>query len=225
MNPEPQGATVEEGVEQEVGKDSKPRKLPALKHAQCQPDCKLVIWLFFKPTLVKYLPIIYLEERINAPWRKAEKEGAWWQTAHILNCPGKYSFGPKGSSFLQNKIPAAKWTAPQKALSMPMSMTLVIQSLYSKGLYRVLKFQEHYLLHLTTFHRCFVSIISWCSQYSLSVDQLRNPTGIKGKIWEQTPIAFFHLGYLCPINPSTLCISSTERVGFDIGLFSLYLYL
>lgn len=76
MNPEPQGPAVEEGDEWEVGKDSKPRKLPALKHAQHQPDCRLIIWLFLKPVFVKYFLIIYLKERINAPWRKAEKEGA-----------------------------------------------------------------------------------------------------------------------------------------------------
>lgn len=67
---------MEEGAE--VGKDNKPRKLPASRHAWGRPDCRLTLWLFFKPIFVKDLLIIYLEERMNAPWREVEKEGGWW---------------------------------------------------------------------------------------------------------------------------------------------------
>lgn len=106
-HPEPQGAIVVEGAEWEVGKDNKPRKLPASMHAWGQPDCRLIMGLFFKPLFVEYLLIIYLEEKMNAPWGEAEKEGVWWWTAYILNPPEQFSSGPNWLILLAEQKPCS----------------------------------------------------------------------------------------------------------------------
>lgn len=43
--------------------------------------------------------------RMNAPWRKAEKEGSRWQTAHILNCLKQFSSGLNGLIGLAEQKP------------------------------------------------------------------------------------------------------------------------
>lgn len=95
------GIHVEEDVEWEVGRENKPRQLSALRHAQGRPDCRLISWVFFKLKLVKHLLIICLEERMNAPWRKAEKEGSWWPTVHISIVTKNLALAPVSPSFLQ----------------------------------------------------------------------------------------------------------------------------
>lgn len=40
-------------------------KLLALRYVLGQPDFRLKSWVFFKPTFVKYLLIVYLEEKMN----------------------------------------------------------------------------------------------------------------------------------------------------------------
>lgn len=75
---------VKEGAECEVGRGDKARKpLPQGMTRVDQTNDSTVLQTYF----IKHLLITYLEVRRNAPWRKAEKESNWRQTAHIPDAP------------------------------------------------------------------------------------------------------------------------------------------